>query len=117
MEVDAFTAYIKSSLTASQRAGRIKHVLTLVDTRNKSFFDQLDTLHVDESWFYLFNKVGKEDGWNIQVTTQPAQSPDFNVNDVGLFASLKSLEDELMKDCKTLMKRSDKLGKRMISTN
>ncbi|CAN0094704.1 unnamed protein product, partial [Sphacelaria rigidula] len=29
-------------------------------------------------------------GWVVELVTQPAQSPDFNVNDMGFFASLKS---------------------------
>ena len=29
-------------------------------------------------------------GWMVKLVTQPAQSPDLNVNDLGFFASLKS---------------------------
>ena len=29
-------------------------------------------------------------GWLVELVTQPAQSPDFNVNELGFFASLKS---------------------------
>ena len=29
-------------------------------------------------------------GWMVELVTQPAQSPDLNVNDLGFFASLKS---------------------------
>lgn len=33
---------------------------------------------------------GQLDGWNIQIITQPAQSPDLNILDLGFFNSLKS---------------------------
>lgn len=37
-----------------------------------------------------FNAAGhKGDGWTIDVIIQPAQSPDLNVLDLGLFASMK----------------------------
>ncbi|CAN0469879.1 unnamed protein product [Laminaria digitata] len=29
-------------------------------------------------------------GWLVELKTQPSQSPDLNVNDLGFFASLKS---------------------------
>ena len=29
-------------------------------------------------------------GWLVELRTQPSQLPDLNVNDLGLFASLKS---------------------------
>ncbi|CAM9485143.1 unnamed protein product, partial [Choristocarpus tenellus] len=31
-----------------------------------------------------------EEGWNIKLVTQPAQSPDPSINDLDFFASLKS---------------------------
>lgn len=34
----------------------------------------------------------KQDGWNINIVSQPAQSPDFNVLDLGLFSVLQSLQ-------------------------
>ena len=36
-----------------------------------------------------------EDGWNVDVVCQPPQSPDLNVLDLGLFASLQSLQYKL----------------------
>ena len=39
-----------------------------------------------EAWLATQSKQG---GFNLQVTTQPAQSPDLNVNDLGFFRSLK----------------------------
>jgi hypothetical protein len=42
-----------------------------------------------------FNELGREDGWNIQVVTQPAQSPDLNVNDLGFFRSMKTRVEAL----------------------
>ncbi|CAM9703493.1 unnamed protein product [Choristocarpus tenellus] len=37
------------------------------------------------------NRVGKNDGWNIKLETQLAQSPDLNINDLGFFNSLKAV--------------------------
>jgi hypothetical protein len=37
-----------------------------------------------------FDAQGSLDGWNIQFITQPAQSPDLNILDLGFFASLKA---------------------------
>jgi hypothetical protein len=34
--------------------------------------------------------AGTGDGWTVKVVTQPAQSPDLNINDLGFFHSLKS---------------------------
>lgn len=34
--------------------------------------------------------AGRKYGWNINLVTPPAQSPDLNINDLGLFPSLKS---------------------------
>lgn len=36
-----------------------------------------------------FKEEGKKDGWNIIVITQPAQSPDTNILDLGFFNALK----------------------------
>ena len=37
----------------------------------------------------FFRERGQRDGFNITVVTQPAQSPDMNINDLGFFRSLK----------------------------
>lgn len=37
----------------------------------------------------MLRQAGLADGWNIKFVTQPAQSPDLNVMDLGLFNSLK----------------------------
>jgi hypothetical protein len=42
-----------------------------------------------------------ERGWNIAVVTQPAQSPDLNINDLGFFRSLKSRVEPLQGDNRT----------------
>lgn len=34
--------------------------------------------------------AGLLDGWHIRIVTQPAQSPDVNINDLGFFNSLKN---------------------------
>ena len=39
--------------------------------------------------------AGLADGWNITVVTQPAQSPDLNILDLGFFRSLKSRVNQL----------------------
>eukprot|EP01031_Cornospumella_fuschlensis_P026698 gene26697-32259_t len=35
-------------------------------------------------------RMGSTEGWRFNVVTQPAQSPDLNILDLGLFHSLKS---------------------------
>jgi hypothetical protein len=40
----------------------------------------------------VFREKATEDGWNIVLTYQPAQSPDFNVLDLGFFHSIQSLQ-------------------------
>jgi len=42
------------------------------------------------------NRLGALDGWKIVVKTQPAQSPDLNILDLGLFSSMKSRSADLM---------------------
>ena len=37
-----------------------------------------------------FEIAGMGHGWLVELVTQPAQSPDLNINDLGFFASLKS---------------------------
>ena len=37
----------------------------------------------------IINSAGMGRGWMVELVTQPAQSPDLNVNDLGVFASLK----------------------------
>lgn len=36
--------------------------------------------------------AGQSDGWDIRIVCQPAQSPDFNVLDLGFFASIQALQ-------------------------
>jgi hypothetical protein len=36
-----------------------------------------------------FHREGQKHGWNIKVITQPAQSPDLNINDLAFFRSFK----------------------------
>ena len=38
----------------------------------------------------ILNSAGMGRGWLVELKTQPSQSPDLNVNDLGFFASLKS---------------------------
>jgi hypothetical protein len=58
--------------------------------------------HVGKGNLEFFNVEGRKDGWKIQVITQPPQSPDLNVNDLGLFRSLKCRVENL-KDGATTM--------------
>lgn len=36
------------------------------------------------------NRARRKEGWGINEVTEPAQSSGLNINDLGLFASLKS---------------------------
>ncbi|CAM9506149.1 unnamed protein product, partial [Sphacelaria rigidula] len=38
----------------------------------------------------ILNSAGVGRGWLVELVTRPSQSPDFNINDLGFFASLKS---------------------------
>ncbi|CAM9362117.1 unnamed protein product, partial [Laminaria digitata] len=38
----------------------------------------------------ILNSAGMGRGWLVELVTQPSQSPDLNINDLGFFASLKS---------------------------
>jgi hypothetical protein len=41
-----------------------------------------------------FDAEGQKYGWNIVVETQPAQSPDLNILDIGVFRGLQSRSEE-----------------------
>ena len=43
--------------------------------------------------------AGTGDRWTVKFVTQPAQSPDFNVNDLGFFRSLKSRIKKMKSYC------------------
>ena len=47
------------------------------------------TPHVGKGNLEYFNARGQLNGFNIVVVTQPSQSPDMNINDLGFFRSLK----------------------------
>lgn len=49
-----------------------------------------------------FDQEGKKDGWKIKVITQPAQSPDLNINDLAFFRSLKCRVERLKNSRQTL---------------
>ena len=49
-----------------------------------------------------FNTEGRKDGWNITVITQPAQSPDLNINDLAFFRSLKCHVEMIKKGANSL---------------
>lgn len=55
--------------------------------------------HVDENDPCLVRE-GTENWWNIRLKSQPANSPDFNVLELGFFHSIRSLEHQ--KDIKNI---------------
>ena len=61
--------------------------------RGKTVFIQLDNAKphcsVDDPDIIA---AGTADNWNIRLHFQPAKSPDFNVLDLGFFASIQSLQ-------------------------
>ncbi|DAZ96391.1 TPA: hypothetical protein N0F65_010758 [Lagenidium giganteum] len=61
--------------------------------KNRPIFIQQDNapahVLVDDPEIY---KAGHEDGWNISLEAQPAQSPDLNILDLGSIASIQSLQ-------------------------
>ena len=38
----------------------------------------------------------QKEGWDITITPQPPNSPDFNVLDLGFFRSIQSLQQQLL---------------------
>lgn len=46
--------------------------------------------HTGKGTVAVLNDAAKEGGWNIKINTQPAQSPDLNILDLGFFHSLQS---------------------------
>ena len=52
---------------------------------------------------------GKMKGFDIRVVTQPAQSPDLNVNDLAFFASLQSDTELVAKECEGFVCRRDSM--------
>ncbi|CAM9813318.1 unnamed protein product, partial [Pylaiella littoralis] len=60
--------------------------------RSKRVVVQQDgaTPHTGKDNPEILNSAGMGRGWLVTLKTQPSQSPDLNVNDLGFFASLKS---------------------------
>ena len=60
--------------------------------RSKRVVVQQDgaTPHTGKDNPEIRNSAGMGRGWLVELKTQPSQSPDLNVNDLGFFASLKS---------------------------
>lgn len=50
----------------------------------------------------VINALGCSDGWKIKVKTQPAQSPDLNILDLGFFYSLKNRAQKLKRQVKNI---------------
>lgn len=49
-----------------------------------------------------FDKIKYQYGWHLEVETQPAQSPDLNVNDLGFFAGLQARSEHLRNNCENV---------------
>ena len=58
MEAESLTLYVKPTLTDEHKRARLHFVCSEVDQRNRRFHDQKDTIHVDESWFFLHRLKG-----------------------------------------------------------
>ena len=58
--------------------------------------------HKGKGNMIFFDVEGQKRGWNIKVITQPAQSPDLNINDLAFFRSLKCRVENLKKDANNL---------------
>jgi hypothetical protein len=98
------TLHLKPTLSDDQKRARLEYILSQADRSHgldrpvAVWKNQKNVVHLDESWFYMQkdnNKIlyidglGSEDGWNIKIVTQPSNSPDLNINDLGFFNSLK----------------------------
>lgn len=66
-----------------------------IDSQNRPIFIQQDNAkpHLSEHDEDVV-KEGNRDGFKIQLKPQPANSPDFNVLDLGFFNSIQSLQHE-----------------------
>ncbi|KAH9094946.1 hypothetical protein LEN26_018040 [Aphanomyces euteiches] len=61
--------------------------------KNSKIFIQQDNAGPhSKSVNHRFNQVRSYDGWNVALKNQPANSPDFNVLDLGFFNSIQSLQ-------------------------
>ena len=58
--------------------------------------------HKTQENMNYFATEGQKNGWNINVITQPAQSPDLNINDLGFFRSLKCRVEHLKNGRQTI---------------
>lgn len=57
--------------------------------------------HTGEGNVRELNDLGSKRGWKVKFQVQPAQSPDFNINDLGFFSSLKSQVNLIKNEAKT----------------
>ena len=69
----------------------IKQKMTWLRHEDVTVQEDGATPHTGHDTPSKLNATGREGGWNIKLVTQPAQSPDLNVNDLGFFASLESV--------------------------
>lgn len=66
--------------------------------------------HVGKGNLDYFYYEGKKDGWDINVVTQPPQSPDLNINDLGFFRSLKCRTEQFKNGANTVEEMFDAIG-------
>jgi hypothetical protein len=50
--------------------------------------------HTSNEKVYKLIEAGAKDGWSISILTQPPQSPDLHILDLGLFHSLNTFISE-----------------------
>jgi len=65
--------------------------------------------HASKVYSNRLAELGRMDGWNIVFVTQPAQSPDLNILDLGFFRSLKSRVDNMKLKAYTVDELIDKV--------
>ena len=57
----------------------------------------------------ILRQAGLADGWHIRFVTQPAQSPDLNILDLGFFAALKARCNKLKVRARNIDELLDKV--------
>jgi hypothetical protein len=84
------------------RAMMLDHIMPAMKEKmafqkEKDLFIQQDGApgHTAAGNMEIFDEAGFADDWGVSVVTQPAQSPDMNVNDLGFFNSLKAHVDDI----------------------
>jgi len=81
--------------------------------RDEVLYVQYDgaTPHTGKDNPFKLSCVANQDGWNIEMVAQPAQSPDLNLLNLGLFHSLQRRADEIRQggqDVNGIMERTER---------